>query len=751
MTMAKLFFVFSFLLFAFATSAYGSDAKHYVVYMGDHSLPNSDAVINSNYELLAEVIGGVEKARRSTVHHYHKSFRGFSAVLTPEEADSLSKKRSVVSVFESKSYQLQTTRSWNFMLEQVRSGSSKGLFSQHRNQIGAPNRDVIVGHFDSGVWPESNSFSDHGFGPVPNYFRGQCIPGDQFPSNTCNRKMIGARYYYQGYEATFGPLERDGRTFYRSARDDYKHGTHTASIAVGLPTALQDNQIIQGGAPGARLSVYKICWFDRCETADALKAYDDAIRDNVDVITLSICSQTPENYFEDAFAIGAYHAFKNGIVVVAAAGNGLDRSLGSVVNVAPWMITVAASTIDRDFISYIRLGTGDTIQGYGMNYNVLRGSYPLVVYTSTYPQSRYCATLNPAYTYNRIVVCYMAAGDDNIEAKAEIVRQAGGVGMIIVNEGDARRLQFANSALPVSVIGQQQGWQLEQYITTRSNPFATILPTEGLINTRPAPKMAYFSKQGPNVITPDLIKPDITAPGFNIFAAYPGGANVLGVESGTSMATPHVTGVAAIIKATNKRWSVAAIKSAIMTTAFLHDNTGQPIQSDSGPATPFDFGSGHLEPDLAFSPGLVYDFDENDVIDFLCYHIRDNNDYYKLSNMAGRNVACKSPPVPPYQLNYPSIAISSLDKPISVRRTVTFVASGNNPRVYRVSMEYPSGVDVTVEPTVLDFSHGQKSLSYTLHFTPRRIAPGYAYTFGSITWSDGHQHAVRSPIVVRVV
>ncbi|KAL5808767.1 hypothetical protein ACOSQ3_029458 [Xanthoceras sorbifolium] len=564
-------------------------------------------------------------------------------------------------------------------------------------------------------------------------------------------KMIGARYYYQGYEATFGPLERDGRTFYRSARDDYKHGTHTASIAVGLPTALQDNQIIQGGAPGARLSVYKICWFDRCETADALKAYDDAIRDNVDVITLSICSQTPENYFEDAFAIGAYHAFKNGIVVVAAAGNGLDRSLGSVVNVAPWMITVAASTIDRDFISYIRLGTGDTIQGYGMNYNVLRGSYPLVVYTSTYPQSRYCATLNPAYTYNRIVVCYMAAGDDNIEAKAEIVRQAGGVGMIIVNEGDARRLQFANSALPVSVIGQQQGWQLEQYITTRSNPFATILPTEGLINTRPAPKMAYFSKQGPNVITPDLIKPDITAPGFNIFAAYPGGANVLGVESGTSMATPHVTGVAAIIKATNKRWSVAAIKSAIMTTAFLHDNTGQPIQSDSGPATPFDFGSGHLEPDLAFSPGLVYDFDENDVIDFLCYHIRDNNDYYKLSNMAGRNVACKSPPVPPYQLNYPSIAISSLDRPISVRRTVTFVASGNNPRVYRVSMEYPSGVDVTVEPTVLDFSHGQKSLSYTLHFTPRRIAPGYAYTFGSITWSDGHQHAVRSPIVVRVV
>ncbi|KAK1562541.1 hypothetical protein Q3G72_013690 [Acer saccharum] len=133
--------------------------------MGDHSLLNAEDVINSNHELLAQVIGGVEKARRSTVHHYHKSFRGFSAMLTPEEADTLS----IVSVFESKSYHLQTTRSWDFMVEQVKRGSSKGLFSEHRDQIKGPKHDVIVGHLDSGVWLESNSFSDHGFGPVPDY------------------------------------------------------------------------------------------------------------------------------------------------------------------------------------------------------------------------------------------------------------------------------------------------------------------------------------------------------------------------------------------------------------------------------------------------------------------------------------------------------------------------------------------------------------------------------------------------------
>ncbi|KAK3226865.1 hypothetical protein Dsin_006727 [Dipteronia sinensis] len=749
MTIPKLFFVFSFLLFAFAgSSAYGSNAKHYIVYLGDHSLLKAEDVINSNHELLAQVIGGVEKAQRSTIHHYHKSFRGFSAMLTPEQADTLTKKRSIVSVFESKRYHLQTTRSWDFMVEQVKNGSSKGLFSEHRSQIKGPKHDVIVGHFDSGVWPESNSFSENGLGPVPDYFRGQCIPGDQFPSNKCNRKIIGARYYYEGYEISYGPLERAGRRFYRSARDDFSHGSHTASIAAGLPNAIQENLVIQGGAPGARLSVYKVCWFDHCDSADILKAYDDAIHDNVDVITYSIGLPSPASYFEDAMAIGAYHAFKNGIVVVASAGN--DRRIGSVVNVAPWMITVAASTIDRQFINYITLGTGYTIQGYGLNNDVPRSSFPLTIYTRNYPQERYCkTTLNSAYTYNKIVVCYMEAGEDSIAAKSEIVREAGGAGMIVIDEGDATQVIFDAYAVPISVIELQQGMQLEEYITTSSNPFAIISPTEAVLNTKPAPTMAYFSRQGPNAITPDVIKPDITAPGFNIFAAFPGGPNEFGIDSGTSMSAPHVTGVASTIRATNKRWSVAAIKSAIMTTAIMNDNTGGPIQSGAGPATPFDFGSGHLEPDLALSPGLVYEFDEKDLIDFLCYHITNDYDFYKLSNMVGRNVVCNSPPVPPYQLNYPSIAISSLDRSVSVRRTVTFVASRNGPKVYGASIEPPEGVDVTVEPQVLDFSHGEENLSYTVHFTPLRVAPGYAYTFGSITWSDENQHRVRSPIAVR--
>ncbi|KAK4833467.1 hypothetical protein QYF36_005521 [Acer negundo] len=234
------------------------------------------------------------------------------------------------------------------------------------------------------------------------------------------------------------------------------------------------------------------------------------------------------------------------------------------------MITVAASTIDRQFINYITLGSGYKIQGYGLNNEVPRGTFPLAIYTRNYPQERYCkTTLNSAYTYYKIVMCYMEAGNDNIAAKSELVREAGGAGI-------STKEMLLN------------------------NPFAIISPTEAALNTKLAPTMAYFSKQGPNAITTDVIK--FTAPGFNISAAFPGGPNEFGIDSGTSMSAPHVTGVAFTIRATNKRWSVAAIKSAIMTTAIVNDNTGGPIQSGAGPATPFDFGSGHLEPDLALSP-----------------------------------------------------------------------------------------------------------------------------------------------------
>lgn len=107
----------------------------------------------------------------------------------------------------------------------------------------------------------------------------------------------------------------------------------------------------------ARIAVYKTCWDSGCYDVDLLAAFDDAIRDGVDVLSLSLGPASPQgDYFNDAISIGSFHASSRGIVVVSSAGNEGNR--GSATNLAPWMITVAASSMDRDFTSNIILGDG---------------------------------------------------------------------------------------------------------------------------------------------------------------------------------------------------------------------------------------------------------------------------------------------------------------------------------------------------------------------------------------------------------
>lgn len=181
------------------------------------------------------------------------------------------------------------------------------------------------------------------------------------------RKIVGARYYSEGYERNMGPLELSGRPFYRSARDDFGHGTHTASTAVGnevrnVNILDMSGLTVVGGAPHARIAVYKTCWFNQCDGADVLKAFDDAIHDNIDVITMSLGPMSIHSYFDDPFSIGAFHAFKNGIVVVASAGNNGRSGSYTVTNPAPWILTVAASSVDREFFSGIQFEDGFSLK-----------------------------------------------------------------------------------------------------------------------------------------------------------------------------------------------------------------------------------------------------------------------------------------------------------------------------------------------------------------------------------------------------
>ncbi|KAG6484740.1 hypothetical protein ZIOFF_053265 [Zingiber officinale] len=308
----------------------------YIVYMGAlHSseYPTSELHLN----LLKQILVNGSPSE-SLVYSYQRSFSGFAAKLTTEEAETLNGMKGIVSVFLSKIMELRTTRSWDFL-----------NFTQIVNRNPTMESNVIIGMFDTGIWPESKSFNDKGLRPPPRKWKGAC------KNMTCNNKIIGARYYnggglYQSDEAS--PLDFIG------------HGSHTSSIAAGRSVSQASlyglaKGTARGAVPSAKLAVYKVCASFLCYEHDILAGFDDAIADGVDIISASISfPYHAHDYFDDAIAIGSFHAMANGILTSTAAGNSGPGHY-SVGNVAPWLISATASSIDRHIIG--RVVTGDNV------------------------------------------------------------------------------------------------------------------------------------------------------------------------------------------------------------------------------------------------------------------------------------------------------------------------------------------------------------------------------------------------------
>ena len=171
-------------------------------------------------------------------------------------------------------------------------------------------------------------------------------------------KIIGAKYYRA--DNSIPPDD------FPSPRDTEGHGTHTASTAAGNKVSGASllglgKGTARGGTPSARIAVYKICWSDGCYDADILAAFDDAIADGVDIISLSVGGFIPLDYFEDSIAIGAFHSMKNGILTSNAGGNS-GPVHASITNFSPWSLSVAASVIDRKFVTKLHLGNNQTYQ-----------------------------------------------------------------------------------------------------------------------------------------------------------------------------------------------------------------------------------------------------------------------------------------------------------------------------------------------------------------------------------------------------
>ncbi|MEU7865829.1 S8 family serine peptidase [Dactylosporangium sp. NPDC049140] len=560
---------------------------------------------------------------------------------------------------------------------------------------GAPNagKGVIFGSLDSGVWPEHPSFADNGnLGAPPAKADGTaraCDFGDNplTPASdpfVCNKKLIGGKGFLDTYNA-LQPMEVYGYT----ARDSDGHGTHTASTAAGDPVASAkifdiERGPVNGIAPGAWVSVYKVCGATGCYGTDSAAAVAQAIKDGVNVINFSISGGASP--YTDIVELAFFDAYKAGVFVAASAGNA-GPGASTSDHLSPWVTTVAASTQKRAFQSTLTLqssdGTGASLIGTSITPGI---STPLpVVLASAAPYSDpLCIKTPPAGLFTgKIVACQRGP---NRVLKGFTVKQGGAAGMILYNNPAAETLSDSHW-LPAVHLGN--GAPFLAYMGAHPNVTASF--TQGEKGTQAGDVMASFSSRGPGG---NFIKPDITAPGTQILAGNtptpddiavgpPG--NYFQAIAGTSMSSPHIAGSAILEKALHPGFTPGQIKSSLMTTA-----TTKVVKEDGvTPADPFDLGSGRVQVNLAANPGLTFD------------------------ETADRMFALGNDPVNAVQINLPSVNAPVMPGKLTAVRTAKNVT--NKTLLYRVETTSPKGSSITATPAVFSVAPGKsQQISITI-------------------------------------
>lgn len=213
------------------------------------------------------------------------------------------------------------------------------------------------------------------------------------------------------------------------------------------------------------------------------------------------------------------------------------------------------------------------------------------------------------------------------------------------------------------------------------------------------------------------------------------------------MATPHIAGIAALIKDRHPNWKPSAITSAMMTSADVTDRLGSPLLAQQAsqqlsPATPFDFGSGFVNPSRALNPGLVFNTYFQQYIQFLC--AVPGVDEKSVRRVIGvecpdnKKFWCSD-------LNTPSVTISNLVGSRTVVRRVTNV--GGADERYRVIVREPLGVRVSIIPQNFFISaEASRHLIIVLNATKATNS----YSFGEMILLGDRSHIVRVPFAVYV-
>jgi subtilisin family serine protease len=647
----------------------------------DTSSPASQAYLSYLDRQQASFTTALTQALGRTVSvpfSYRYAFNGVAVVLSSGEAGTVAAMPGVANVEREQTLQLQTDvgPAW-IGASSIWDGSAAG------GPRGTMGEGVVVGDIDTGINHDHPSFAATGgdgytVRNVRGTYYGLCAPVTGAPF--CNSKLIGV-YDFTG----------------TTPEDDNEHGSHTASTAVGnvIPAAvlhaptIDITRKISGVAPHANLITYKACTAAGCLSAETNKAIDQATADGVDVINYSIGGGSDDPW-TDSNALAFLGARDAGVFVSVAAGNSgpAASTMGAPAN-APWVMAVAAATHNRKFVNHLTgmsggpadlTGAGVTTR-YGPAKIVYAGDYgyPLCGLGPALPDGSSAVNPFPPGTFNgEIVVC--DRGTYGRVAKANNVKAGGAGGYVLANDQASGDSLIGDAfALPGVALTYADGLAVKSWLATAGTHAATI--GGAALDLAPAngDVMASFSSRGPDKNVPGVLKPDITAPGVDVLAAIngvnPASDPEYGILSGTSMATPHMTGAAALVIALHSTWTPAEVESALMTTAKTSVTEG------GKPAGVFARGAGRADLTKAALAGLVL-------------------------NETTANYTAADPTIggDPTTLNVPSVANAGCLGTCSWTRTVTSSLAAS--ATWTVSATKPTGFGLTVTPSRFTLAPG---------------------------------------------
>jgi subtilisin family serine protease len=685
---------------------------------------------------------------------YQTALNGFSSTLTAAQATKLAAHAGVKGIYPDEVLHTQATLGTDYL-----GLSGDGGVWQSIGGTADAGKGIVVGVVDTGIAPENPSFAGAPLGTTVSdtepyldgndvvftkadggTFRSARVDGDagqEWSKDDYSTKLIGARYFDKGAADAGFDFSYD----YTSPRDAAGHGSHTASTAAGengVEATVNgiDYGKISGVAPAAKIAAYKACYDgpdpdtqddDICASSDLLDAIDAAVSDGVDVINFSIgggAATTVIDAFDEAFLNAAIA----GIFVSVAAGNAGPGS-STLDHAAPWYTTVANSTMPSETAT-LTLGNGQKAAGLtiglppggGLENKSIVWSHDAGLPGADAGKLAQCqdGTLDASKVAGKIVVC--DRGGNLLISKSENVKAGGGLATVILNTPTSNTTVFGGSyPTPTVHIPSRFYAAITGYISGKTDATASLTPGNETDWQAPAaPVVNSSSSRGPALADgSDVLKPDIAAPGTDVLAAVAGkpGEPAWDFYTGTSMATPHIAGLAALYLGEHPLATPAEIKSAIMTTAT------DTVYSDGTPdQDPFDQGAGQVNARKFLNPGAVY--------------LNGPSDWF--SYLQGLGYDVEATPIDPSDLNIASIGIGSLAATQTVTRTLTATQAGS----YTATVSVP-GVTATVSPSTISFAKAGDTATFTVTFTPT-TAPAEEWATGFLTWSGTTE--IRSPI-----